>query len=244
MQPLIEQLALEIRHIYEQDPAQARVSVEDYLDRKLQGLDITAKKQLISLLEATFSPSPEPASISEHYLRQEYLLRFCSLILGRTLTPAELSSAETLEHLSESLNTIFDSLNQLVHSIRITLFLENNGNETIRHMIGSSLNGKPSISLEQYLGEINSAFFLSHQSFKSAAGKIIDRILKELDPEQSAITDKSGFMFGAMRKAHSFDRYGKIFKNCKQWHDSGRSMEDFLKEFEKECQMLSQKPRR
>lgn len=245
MQPIIEQLALEIRHIYEQDPAGARSSIEDYLNRQLQGLDLTAKKQLISLLAENFSPPPEHETLTETYLHQEYLRRFCSLILGKTLSPEELSSTETLERLSQSLNTIFDSLNQLVHSIRITLFLENRIDETIRHVIGSSLNNEePSVSLGQYLGEIKSAFFLSHQAFKSAAGKMIGRILQELDPEQLALTDKSGFMFGAMRKAHSFDRYGLIYENCRRWHDSGRSMEDFLKEFEKECQTLSQKPRR
>ncbi len=245
MQPIIEQLAIEIRHIYEQDKAGARISIEDYLDRQLQGFDYSAKKQLISLLKETFPPLVEPENLSETYLHQEYLQRFCSLILGKTLSPAELSSPESLERLSQSLNTIFDSLNQLVHSIRIALFLENKIEETIRHVIGSSLNSEEtSISLEQYLGEIKSAFFLSHQAFKSTAGKMIDRILQELDPEQLALNDSGGFMFGTMRKAHSFDRYKQVFENCKQWHDSGRSMEDFLKEFEKECQILSKQSRR
>jgi hypothetical protein len=244
MQPIIEQLALEIRHIYEQDDAGARVSIEDYLDRQLRGLDYTAKKQLITVLKEAFLPLPEPETTSDTYLQQE-VLRFCSLILGKPLSSAELSSTESLERLSQSLNTIFDSLNQLVHSIRITLFLANTRDETIRHMIGSSLNNEDtSISLEQYLGEIKSAFFLSHQAFKSATGKIIARILQELDPEQLALTDSGGFMFGTMRKAHSFDRYRQIFENCRQWHDSGRSMEDYLKEFEKECLTLSQQTRR
>jgi hypothetical protein len=245
MKPIIEQLALEVRQMYEQDNAGARIAIEDYLNRQLAGLDYTAKKQFISLLEEAFPPLPEPEVTPENKLLQEYLLRFCSLILGKTLSPAELSSPETMERLSRSFNTIFDSLNQLVHSIRMTLFLEDQLDETIRHVIGSSLNNEgPSISLEHYLGEIKSAFFLSHQAFRSAAGKMIDRILQELDPEQLARADNGGFMLSAMRKAHSFDRYKQVFENCKLWHDSGHSMEDFLKEFEKECQTLSQQPRR
>jgi hypothetical protein len=245
MQPIIEQLALEVRHLYEQDSAEARTSIEDYLNRQLTGLDYSTKKQFISLLEEMFPPLPEPEAVAEKDPLQEYLLRFCSLILGKTLSPAELSSPETLERLSRSFNTIFDSLNQLVHSIRMTLFLEDQMEETIRHVIGSSLNNDgPSVSLEHYLGEIKSAFFLSHQAFKSATGKMIDKILLELDPEQLARADNGGFMLSAMRKAHSFDRYKQVFENCKRWHDSGHSMEDFLKEFEKECQTLSKQPRR
>jgi hypothetical protein len=245
MQPIIQQLANEVRNRYEQDSAGARTSIEDYLNQQLAGLDYSAKKQFISLLEEAFPPLPEPETTTEKDPLQEHLLRFCSLILGKTLSPDELTSPETLERLSQSLNTIFDSLNQLVHSIRMTLFLEDQLEETIRHVIGSSLNHDgQSISLEHYLGEIKSAFFLSHQAFKSAAGKMIDRILNELDPEQLARAENGGFMLSAMRKAHSFDRYKQVFENCKRWHDSGHSMVDFLKEFEKECQTLSKQPRR
>ena len=245
MLPIIEQLAREVRQLYEQDNAGARAAIEDYLNRQLAGLDYSAKKQFISLLEEMFPPLPEPEVTPGDPQLQEYLLRFCSLILGRTLSAAELSSTETMERLSLSFNTIFDSLNQLVHTIRMTLFLEDQIEETIRHVIGSSLNSDgPSISLEHYLGEIKSAFFLSHQAFKSAAEKIIDKILLELDPEQLARADNGGFMLSSTRKAHSFDRYKQVFENCKKWHDSGHSTSDFLKEFEKQCQTLSQQPRR
>ena len=245
MQPIIEHLASEIKQIYEQSPGQAPAAIEEYLNRQFQGVDNTAKIQFVSLLTEAFCPPPEQEFLPERYLQQEYLVRFCSLILGKTLTPEELSTTETLERLSQALNTIFDSLNQLVHSIRITLFLDSRIEETIRHVIGSSLNTEvPSASLEQYLGEIRTAFFLSHQAFKSAAGKMFDRILQELNPEKLAQAEDSGFMFGPMKKAHAHDRYRQIFATCRQWHDSGRAMEDFLKEFEKECQTLSQQIRR
>jgi len=245
MQPIIEQLAVEIRRIYDQDQSAAPTLIEEYLQTQLFGIDNAAKIQIISLLEEKFSPPPQPENIPEQYLQQKAMLRFCSLILGKELSSDELSSVETLERLSRSFNTLFDSLNQLVHSIRISLFLENQGNETIRHVIGSSLyQEEPGISLEQYLGEIKSAFFISHQAFKSAAGKMINRILQEFDPTQPSLTAGNGFMFSATRKANAFDRYQKLFEKFRQWHDSGRSMEDFLKEFERECQTLAQHPRR
>jgi hypothetical protein len=244
MQPIIEQLAVEIQRIYQEDRTNAAALIEGYLEKQLQGIDPAFKIQIVSLLEEKFTPPPEPEEIPERNAQEEFILRFCSLILGKELSSDELASIETLERLSRSLNTIFDSLNQLVHSIRQSLFLENAGDATIRHVIGSSLHKEAStINLEQYLGEIKSAFLLSHQGFKSASEKMIDKILQGLDPRQTNAAAGNSFI-PAIRKANAFDRYKQLFETFRQWHDSGRSMEDFLKEFERECQTLAQQFRR
>jgi hypothetical protein len=244
MQPIIEQLAVEIQRIYQEDRTNAAILIEKYLDKQLQGIESAAKIQIVSLLEAKFSPPSEPEESPEKNAQKEFIRRFCALILGKELSSEELISAETLERLSLSLNTIFDSLNQLVHSIRQSLFLENMGDATIRRVIGSSLNKEEStISLEQYLGEIKSAFLMSHHAFRLASGKMIERILQGLDPKQTNAAAGNSFI-PAMRKANAFDRYEQLFETFRQWHDSGRSMEDFLKEFERECQTLAQQYRR
>jgi hypothetical protein len=60
----------------------------------------------------------------------------------------------------------------------------------------------------------------------------------ELDPERIAASQGGGFKLGRMRKAESFELYTKKFDTFKDWVDSGRFMEELLREFEKNCQKL------
>jgi hypothetical protein len=42
--------------------------------------------------------------------------------------------------------------------------------------------------------------------------------------------------FGPMKKAEMFDIYEQRYGKIQKWFSSGRFMEDFLREFEKNCQ--------
>jgi hypothetical protein len=233
------QLANEIKQIYSSGPLQAETLIERYLEERLYALSAPERLILLKKLIAEFKRASSGTSGNEN-MDEEVLSRVFSLLLGRKVSQADLSSTEFLQRLAESLNTIFDTLNQLVSVINMTLLGEATGDETIRHIIGFHLEGEyQSKSLESYLGQIKKAFLIAQQAYKKAAHTIVSKILLELDPVQIARTDTGGLKFGPLRKAEFYEIYEGKFQRCKKWFESGRFMEEFLREFEKDCQKLS-----
>ena len=235
----IEQLSNEIRKIYKSDRLRAETLIETYLEERLKEFSDSKKLTLLERLTAEFN-----IAISSRYsglnIDEEALTRLFSLLLGRKMSQADLSSTELLQKLAESLNTIFDALNQVVGVINTTFLGECTGDETIRQVIGFHLEGGEGHvrSLESYLGQIEKAFLIAHQAFKEAAHTEVGEILHELDPDQIKAAGSGGFKFGPFQKAEFFEIYEKKFYKCKKWFDSGRFMEKFLREFEKNSQKL------
>jgi hypothetical protein len=149
----------------------------------------------------------------------------------------DLSSTDLIENLAESLNTIFNSLNQLISVINMTFTGDGSPEETIRQVIGFRLEGdEQGRSLETYLGQISNAFLTSQQAFKEAAYAKVKQVLSALDPEALAAEAGKGLKFGPLKKAEMFDIYEQRYRKIQKWFSSGRFMEDFLREFEKNCQ--------
>lgn len=235
------QLAAEIRRIYLSDTSRAEELINGYLEKKLAGLSSEDRMAHLRKLMGMFSPGDENNECSElPEMEEELLSRVASLLLGREVSQADLSSNELFQRLAESLNTIFDTLNQLVRVINATLFSEGTGDETIRYVIGSHLErGTETKSLETYLGQIQKAFLTTQQAFRNAAHARVKALLDELDPGKISETGGSGFKFGPLRKAECFEMYEKKFRLCQKWFESGRFMEEFMREFENNCQKLS-----
>jgi len=234
------QLALEIRQIYQSDKSRAGVMIETLLEKKMTGLTPDDRSKLIKKLQDEFN-GDRALSSPDSAMEEEILSKVFSLLLGREVSQAEFLSAEILQRLAESLNTIFDALNQLVSVINMTLFGESAGNETIRYVIGSHLKGENQTkSLEGYLGQIQKAFLTTQQAFKNAALARVEEILDELDPNKISEAGVGGIKFGPLRKAEYFEIYESKFRSCKKWFESGRFMDAFLREFEKNCLKLSE----
>lgn len=210
-------------------------SVEAFLKEQMAGLDshsrIAALQSVVSRLGNTCHPSMTGET------DEEVLTRVCSLLLGRKVSMDDLSSSELLEKLAESLNTIFNTLNQLISVINMTFTGEGSPEQTIRQVIGFRLEGEgQGNSLETYLDQISNAFLTAQQSFKEAAYAKVKQVLSVLDPEQVAAEVGKGLKFGPMKKAEMFEIYEERFGKIQKWFSSGRFMEDFLREFEKNCQ--------
>ena len=232
------QLASEIKKIYQTDRSQAEFLIEVFLENRLKALPL--EKRLALLGELASELKFESSITSNVEEKDELLLKIFSLLLGRNISSADLSSSEVIRRLAQSLNTIFDTLNQLVGVINMTLFRERAGDETIRHVIGSHLERDDELkSLESYLGQIQKAFLITQQAFKKAAHDKVKEILHELDPNQIRAKSEGRFKFGALRKAEYFDMYEEKFHLCNKWFESGRFMEDFIRTFENRCQKLS-----
>lgn len=224
----------EISKLYASSPRDASRTIEDYLDAQLNELPLEQRLSVIQGLSAVFLPAPGSV-----HSEQEVVDRVVRLVLGKTAGREDLSSPEVLERLALSLNTIFDIVNQLIGVINSTFATCPAGNETIRHVIGENLEGEgPAQPLEEHLGQIKKAFLVTQQAFKIAASTSLDKILAELDPQNISSKTGGSLKFGPLKKAESFDLYEKTFHQFKQWYESGRFMEDFLREFEKNCQKL------
>jgi len=232
-------LADDIRHIYRSDSLNAQARIEAFLLERFASLSeeerVTAIKNVSDRFMDATSGSPAFGEVEK-----ETLSGICTLLLGRDVCQADLSTPEVLEKLAESLNTIFDSLNQLVNAINTTLLGGSRSEETIRGFIRFHLEGEDqTASLESYLGQINKAFVVAQDAFKAATHSVVGRVLKELDPQQREDTDGRKLKFGPFRKAELFDLFVDRYERCKTWFESDRFMKELLREFENNCLRLS-----
>jgi hypothetical protein len=236
--PNLDKLADEIRNIYTSDRLQAENLIEQFLQNTLGDISNDDKLEMIDKLTRKFKVDGT-FTLENLNLDQEVLSRIFSLLLGRNVSQAELSSDELLQRLADSLKTIFDMLNQLVSVINRTFLGQREGAETIRQMIGFHLEGDDHTrSLEGYLGQINKAFLTAQQAFKHAAEKKMKEILVELEPDRITASARGGLKFGRLRKAEYFELYTEKFNAFKKWVDSGRYIEELLREFENNCQKI------
>ena len=236
---LVQQLTDEIRAIYTADPTRASQAIEAHLILRLADWG-DAGRPVVERIMERLSPKGVPA---ETIGDAEVLTRIFGLLLGRKVHPEDLSSAELLERLAHSLNTIFDTLNELINVINTTFSAGTRKEEqTIRQFIGYHLEGEDQTrSLEDYLGQIGKAFLTTQEAFKKAARMKVAQILQTLDPDKIATERSGGLKIGPLRKAEDFDILKEKIEKIRRWFDSGRFMEDFLREFERNCESLSMK---
>ncbi len=240
----IERLMEEIRTLYQANPTRAEKLMEAYLQETLKEYPPEEKirflEALIQRLESTDAPVEK-----ETFLHSEEFTRLFTLLFGERISAMDLSSNELLENLAHSLNTIFDTMNEMIRIIDTTLFGKKPELETIRHIIGSQLEAEThSDSLQTYLARIQKAFLISHKAFQEAAQIRLGEILKELNPERFESEPIGGFKVGPLRKAELFERYKERFQTIKKWFESGRFREELLRDFEKVCQRLYPNDRR
>jgi hypothetical protein len=233
--PLAE-VVEEVRSIYRADPSRAETLIERHLQERLKDSEPTERKEFLARLTEVFA-GEAPARGAAQALDPEVLSRLFSLFLGERIGTLDLSSAELLDRLARSLNTVFEYLNEIVSVIHSTLLGRRSELETIRQIIGTNLQGEGGgTSLEGYLGQIREAFLTSHLAFQQTARIIVEKILGELDPEHLGDEESGGLKFGPLRKARLFDAYEEKFQKIRQWFGSGRFTEEILREFEKTCQ--------
>jgi hypothetical protein len=230
--PSIETLADALRDLSIQNPERALEKIEAFLVEELNGLNPAERLEVIRQLEGVF-PAVRPGMTED--LGSDLLERLIPLLLGRDVS-RDLSTPELLSRLAHSLDTIFTMLNEIIGLINSTLGGNPAGDETIRQIIGASMEGQGEVqSIEQHLGQIKKAFLTAQQSSKEAARTMAAYIITELDPKGMEGSG-GGFKIGPMKKAESFDLFEEKYKRVKKWYESERFLLDFLRQFEKNCQ--------
>lgn len=259
-------LAEGLKSVIRTNPAPYRNAVQDYLETELKDLSMAERLEVLDRLIRLFPPAqpesrvagatPEgdlgagleekreiPERKEDHPCEEAFLepgfAQLVSLILGRKISVSDLSPAELSEKLAQAMNTVFDTLNQIVEMIQVNLLGRKAELETIRQIIGSQIGaGTADNSLQNYLDQIREAFLVSHKASRTAALTVFEELLAELDPDKLAASSEGMLKFGPLRKAELFETYKEKFGICRGWLDSGRVTEGFLREFEKVCQKL------
>jgi hypothetical protein len=235
-----EKMAARIRNIFQVHGEHSALPMEDYLQAELASFDVPDKikvlEKLIHGFDSTNQNADRPAATS---IDDHVLARVIKLLLGRDISPTDFNSDELLKSLADSINTVFESLNQLISVINTTLVGNQDSDQTIRQVIGYHLEGSPDTkSLESYIGQIGKAFFESQEAAKKAAHTKVMEILEELSPEKIK-KDAGVSKLTPLRKSKYYEVYEAKFEKFESWFESGRFMESFLREFEKNCQKIS-----
>jgi hypothetical protein len=234
----LESLKQEIRSVYASDREGAEDLIESYLEQRLVEATPEERLDLVEGLLSQFPSKPAAARPAKNTEQME-ISRLFSVLLGKSVSMEELFSMEVLDKLADSVNTIFDTLNRIIGVIHGTLLGERAELETIRHIIGSSIEvGGETDSLQIYLDQIQKAFLVAHEAFKQAAKVKVGQVIAELDPEAIAAGAGGGLKFGPLRKAELFEIYKVKFKEVKGWFESGRFANELVREFEKTCKKL------
>jgi hypothetical protein len=235
---LLQELAGEIRTIYSSDISGAETAIESYIGQRLNKYSPAERLGILEELAREFRPAG-PAVLSMDVGGTDEVSRLFSSLLGEKISLSELSSAEVAEKMIDYLNTIFNTVNEIIRVINTTLSGKREQVETIRHIIGSDLRGAGGEgSLQEYLGQIKDAFLTAHQAFRQAARTKVNEILSELDPGHIASMTEGSLKFGPLKKAELYEIFTRKFEVLRNYFDSGRFMEGFAREFEKNCEKL------
>jgi hypothetical protein len=241
----IKDFSEKIKTIYRAEPSSAEAIIEEYLKVELAGL--SQKERISCLTQLRDQFASDGMTCGEEGLNQEdddaqeaVLFKIFSLLLGNKVSTDDLSSLELLNRLATSLNTIFDLLNELIGVINQSLYGKQYGDETIRQVIGNQVISEESAKpLDSYLGQIKEAFLTSRRASEDTVKKIVNGILKEIDPDKIAGGSEGGFKFGPLRKAEYFDIFKEKFNKIEKWSQSERFSIDFSREFERNCEKRS-----
>jgi len=212
--------------------------IENVLERELRGVPMNERLKFAEEIAGHFK-GPSAASPVVPGIHPAQFARLLTLLLGKGVVASDLSPEEISARLAKTLNTIFDTMNQIVGVINSTLMGREGEQETIRHLISSEVKGEEAgTSLQGYLDQIQEAFLVAHKAFRLAAEATLTQILSELDPGKMEASSKGSLKFGLLRRGELFEIYQERFASCKRAFESGRLMEGFLREFEKACMSL------
>jgi hypothetical protein len=231
-QTTIDQLVNEIRDIYVPDSDQTEKRIERFLNKRLENLPESQRLSVLKKLIAEFDNTYHDRA-DNFIFDDRVMLRIYELLLGKDVSQSNLSSTELLQRLTESLNTIFGILNELIRIMNVTLYEKCQGKPGIQTIIESNPE-----SLESYLGQIKTAFKTLQAAFEKADESKIKEILEELDPEQISDTQDDWLKIAPLKKAKSYEIYEDKYRKVKNWFKSDQFIEDFRREFENSCQNL------
>lgn len=228
-----------LTQLYRSDPRNAAAVIEDYLQNCFIDETVETKVALVEDLAQVFQEESVPPQVNTAPIDSRSLAKLVPLLLGKNISEIDCTAEELIERLAESLNTVFDTLNELILGINATFMGQVSDTETIRLVIRSNVDDSAeSISLHNYLAQIKEAFSIMHEAFKDAAMIKMTEMLTELDPRKIEESLKGGLKIGPFQKAEMFKIYEEKHRTLENWLKTGLITEALLREFEKNCQKI------
>ena len=228
-----------LTQLYRSDPRNAAAAIEDYLQNCFIDETVETKVALVEGLAQEFQEESVPPQVRTAPIDSRSLAKLVPLLLGKNISEIDCTAEELIERLAESLNTVFDTLNELILGINATFMGQVSDTETIRLVIRSNVDDSAeSISLHNYLAQIKEAFSIMHEAFKDAAMIKMTEMLTELDPRKIEESLKGGLKIGPFQKAEMFKIYEEKHRTLENWLKTGLITEALLREFEKNCQKI------
>ncbi len=146
---------------------------------------------------------------------------------------------ELVERLCSSIDTVFESVNEIITAINRTspLLGEDAGALTVRQVIRERLDqtiDPGGVPLKEHLEKIKLAFKVSLESFKEAIQEKFREVIEEISPEKLAedIGGK-GMKIGPMYKASLFDAYEQKYRRLYQFMEKGHLLQEVVLVFER-----------
>src|SRR6185369_4527415 len=124
-------LMQEIREITAAGAADPEKEIERHVESVLRGFDLPERLRHLENLAAQLGAKAEPVT-SEPTPASGDIHRLVSRFLGNSNDTGDISSQELAEKFTASLDTLFDTLNQIVSVINVTLLGQSPELETIR----------------------------------------------------------------------------------------------------------------
>ncbi len=210
-------LAAEVKKMVHEAGPNAERLVEAFLEKELGSLSPEKRVEALDHVIAAFQEDHGVGGARTD-LDTNLVAKLFSMLLGERVGELDITSEQVIERLATSLNTVFDSLNELITGINATLMGRVSGTETIRFVIGSQLEQQDeSKSLKGYVDQIKEAFAIAHQAFQDAAMTKMREILGELDPKKIEESAEGKLKFGPLRKAELFDIYQDKHRTLRNW---------------------------
>ena len=227
-----------IAQLYRLNP-QDGAAIESYLQACFAAESDAGKVALVEALAQSFKEQSAGPSEPAGSAVAPSLHRLAPLLLGKNITASDCSAEELTERLADSINTVFDTLNELILGINTTFVGRVPDTETIRLIIRSNVDeSAESISLQNYLDQIKEAFSIMHDAFSEASMIKMKEMLTELDPQQIAKSLDGGLKIGPFQKAEMFRIYEEKHRTLVNWLNTGLLKDALLREFERNCQKI------
>ena len=236
-------IAEEITALYKTDPKQAKALIEAHLARRLRDVTVHERLRFLDRLCEMFkSQGVEQEFRPREDVQQEALQQLMGFVLGKSFNPDEMYSQEAIDQLGDSLQTLFETLNDLIQTIELTLMGQSDQSKTIRTVIASKVRHEDGgRSLREHLNQIKAGFLIAHTSFQQSSCDMVKKIVAALAPDQLRNEASTAIKFGPFKKAELFELFEHRFESILKWSDSDRFLRDLTRDFEKNCRNLQQK---
>lgn len=227
----VEKIADKIRGMHQSGQPDRAALIEEFLNNETSHLGADERIAFGESLLNYFAPN-----YSEQ--KESSLNQLMALLFEPGPVKNLSSYNRSVVGFANSLNIVFDSLDELIDAIN-EMFSKESMSESIRTVVCSSISNEADEDiLQEYLAQVKQALGVMDKAYRKASFAMIREFIDALAPNSIAEELGKGVKLGPFRKAEIFSLYEDRFQAVNKWLDSGMFYKALNKEFEKSCQEI------